>query len=275
MKRILTTWLVAAGLLVTPAAAGTNIDAGNRYGWAENVGWNDWHGDGVSSGAIVGATLLSGSVWFENTGWLDLGNGAPANGVHYSNASSSDFGVNVDAVGNLYGLAWGENVGWVNFDTSAAGSDRARLDYCSRLRGFAWGENVGWINLDDATRFVGIDQTAPAPSGTPVLTVTTGGGGMLIWTLLPGATAYDLVRGDMGTLHATDGDFTAATTNCLGNNLMGANTLVDAAVPASGQGFWYLTRGVSCGGSGTYDELSLSQVAPRDAKINASMLSCP
>ena len=45
--------------------------------------------------------------------------------------------------------------------------------------------------------------------------------------------------------------------------------------PAQGQAFWYLTRGVACGGNGTYDSLAPSQVAPRDAKINASMLSCP
>jgi len=267
--------LAAAGLLAIPAVAGTNIDTGNRYAWGENVGWSDWHGDGTSSGVVVGATYLSGSVWFENTGWLILGNGAPANGVHYGNATSSDFGANIDPQGNLSGLAWGENIGWVNFDTSSAGSDRARLDYCSRLRGLAWGENIGWINLDDATRFVGLDPSGPAPSGTPFLTMMSGGGGTLAWTLLQGATGYDMVRGDLATLVTSQGNFTTATTSCLGDNMTGFNTLVDAAMPASGQGFWYLTRGVACGGNGTYDSLAPSQVAPRDAKINASMLSCP
>jgi len=52
-------------------------------------------------------------------------------------------------------FAWGENIGWVNFDTRSKGTERARLDLVAqRFRGYAWGENVGWINLDDSTHFV-------------------------------------------------------------------------------------------------------------------------
>ena len=84
---------------------------------------------------------------------------APANSTAYTNTSGADFGVNLDAAGNLTGLAWGENVGWINFNggAEAAPPQPARLDRsAARLRGYAWGENIGWISLDDATHFVGV-----------------------------------------------------------------------------------------------------------------------
>jgi hypothetical protein len=41
--------------------------------------------------------------------------------VCYSNRDSSDFGINVESDGLLHGLAWGENIGWINFDTASLG----------------------------------------------------------------------------------------------------------------------------------------------------------
>ncbi len=43
-------------------------------------------------------------------------------------------------------FAWGENIGWVNFNGQATGRGRV-LASASTLSGFAWGENVGWINF--------------------------------------------------------------------------------------------------------------------------------
>ena len=64
------------------------------------------------------------------------------------------------ATGELSGLAWGENIGWVNFSTASIDRPGARYDFASgRFRGFAWGENVGWINLEDGEHFV----SAPPP----------------------------------------------------------------------------------------------------------------
>src|SRR4029453_16683124 len=99
--------------------------------------------------------FLTGAIWCENVGWVNAGDGAPANGTQYSNASGSDFGVNVSMTGALSGLAWGENVGWIDFGGGAAASppQPARLDPgAGRLRGYAWGENIGWVNLDLADR---------------------------------------------------------------------------------------------------------------------------
>jgi hypothetical protein len=71
--------------------------------------------------------------------------------VQYANENADDYGVNVAAGGELSGYAWGENIGWVNFDTASLGEQRARFDACShRFYGFAWSENTGWINLGAA-----------------------------------------------------------------------------------------------------------------------------
>jgi hypothetical protein len=76
------------------------------------------------------------------------------------------------------------------------------------------------------------------------------------------------------TLRSTLGNFTTATTNCLGNNVAGT-TINDLQSVAVGQGFWYLLRAVSCGGAGSYDSGSPDQVGSRDAEIAASGLACP
>lgn len=41
-----------------------------------------------------------------NFGWIDPGDGAPANGHTYSNTSATDFGVNLAASGALTGYAY-------------------------------------------------------------------------------------------------------------------------------------------------------------------------
>jgi hypothetical protein len=122
-------------------------------------------------GVNVGANFLSGFIWAENVGWINVGDGTPGNGVSYANASGTDFGVNVSSgSGNLTGFAWGEDIGWINFDGGALASppNPARFDGAAgRLRGYAWGENVGWINLDDATHFVGVIPAVDIAAANP------------------------------------------------------------------------------------------------------------
>ena len=62
--------------------------------------------------------------------WINVGDGSPANRVDYGNADGSDCGVNIDPDGDLHGLAWGENIGWVNFDGGAMTTPRqpARIE---------------------------------------------------------------------------------------------------------------------------------------------------
>jgi hypothetical protein len=155
MKLFLLTLLSAFSL--QPSAllhAATSINAVNHYAYGANLGWVDWRGD-TSNGAIIGATFCSGYIYSANVGWINLGSGAPTNGVQYQNLSADDFGVNVDTLGNLNGLAYGANIGWIAFE----GNGAPKVDFGSgNLSGYAWGANVGWISLSNAVAFV---QTAP------------------------------------------------------------------------------------------------------------------
>ena len=44
----------------------------------------------------------------------------------------------------MAGLAWGENIGWINLSPTAGGVVN---DGAGHLSGYAWGENIGWINF--------------------------------------------------------------------------------------------------------------------------------
>jgi hypothetical protein len=116
-----------------------------------------------------------------------------------------------------------------------------------------------------------VDEDVVAPSGTPVLRVDKT---VLSWTAIAGATGYDVVRGGLGALRQTAGDFTTSTEECLANDLPDTS-LPYAAMPSPGQGFWFLTRGMNCGGNGSYDSGASSQVGQRDGEIAASGSGCP
>ena len=54
-------------------------------------------------------------------------------------------GVQVDS-DKLTGYVWAENIGWINLSPSVYGG--VFNDGSGNLLGYAWGENVGWINFD-------------------------------------------------------------------------------------------------------------------------------
>jgi hypothetical protein len=99
------------------------------------------------------------------------------------------------------------------------------------------------------------------------------GAGLLEWCAIPGASSYDVVRGNLDVLHIFGGDFARATDRCVGDDLAGLSVAEDSAPPAGG-GFWFLARpnGVAFP---TYDSRFDSQVAPRDAGIDSSLAACP
>ncbi|MCH8244029.1 MAG: hypothetical protein IH897_15685 [Planctomycetes bacterium] len=136
----------------TLAAIPSNIDPAHKFSWGENLGWMNWlDANATNDGVVVGNDFLSGSIWAENAGWINVGAGAGP----YANTDDTDYGVNILGDTDLDGFAWSENLGWVNFGWGAAGDlpGRAQFDG-SRFRGYAWGENAGWINLDDSDAFV-------------------------------------------------------------------------------------------------------------------------
>jgi hypothetical protein len=55
---------------------------------------------------------------------------------------------NVDPYDSNSQYAWGENVGWVNFEPNAADPNAGAQVSSEKLTGFIWAENIGWINLD-------------------------------------------------------------------------------------------------------------------------------
>jgi hypothetical protein len=114
-----------------------------------------------------------------------------------------------------------------------------------------------------------------APSGSPTLTLGDAGPGTeLSWTSLPGADRYDVVRGDLGVLRTSGGNFTAATQACVADDTT-ATSRMFAPSPTPGRGLWFLVRGASCVAPGTYDSGASSQVASRDSEIDAAPAACP
>ena len=56
-----------------------------------------------------------------------------------------DYGVTVSDT-ELVGYIWAENIGWINLSPSTYGG--VFNDGSGNLSGYAWGENVGWINFN-------------------------------------------------------------------------------------------------------------------------------
>jgi hypothetical protein len=120
-----------------------------------------------------------------------------------------------------------------------------------------------------------IVDNAPVPVGSPSLELARfGQTDVLGWDALPDATRYDVVRGDLGLLRGTGGNFTVVIQACLANDLTDT-ALVLSGSPLPELGFVYLVRGTNCGGAGTYDSGSPAQVGSRNGEIGASPNRCP
>jgi N-acetylneuraminic acid mutarotase len=137
-----------------------------------------------------------------------------------------------------------------------------------------WG-GYNQVDLNSGGRYCDVPCTSPAPAGSATILVESQAGAEVVsWAPLAGADLYDLVRGSLDQLNASGGDFTSSTQACLINDQPGTS-YADTVEPAVGSGFFYLVRGLTCGGVGTYDSLNASQVGSRDAEIDASANHCP
>ncbi len=56
----------------------------------------------------------------------------------------------------LNGFVWAENIGWINLSPASYGG--VLNDGAGNLSGYAWGENVGWINFAPTNGGVTIDS---------------------------------------------------------------------------------------------------------------------
>ena len=96
----------------------------------------------------------------------------------------------------------------------------------------------------------------------------------LSWPVIPNATAYDVVLGDLGQLLLSGGDFSKGATRCIANDSTG--TLhYDRTSIGVGEVIFYLVRGLNPSFVGSYDVPGAGQVGSRDAEIAASIGACP
>ncbi len=151
-----TTLALLLASIVLPVCAraqtGSTIDPGAPFAWGANIGWTNWR-PSTADGVRIGEFVVSGYLFAANVGWISLGSGSPANGIRYANNTGTDFGVNffpstLPGIALLRGLAYGANIGWINFE--ATGDARINLQ-TGALSGHAWSANCGWINLGTGT----------------------------------------------------------------------------------------------------------------------------
>jgi hypothetical protein len=119
-----------------------------------------------------------------------------------------------------------------------------------------------------------IDDAAP-PEAVPAVALSRESGPTsLVWSPALGSMGYDVVRGSVGALQSSGGDFTVATGACLANDFS-PTSLDDWDDPTVGQAFWYLVRAMNCGGAGTWNSGGPAQVGDRDPEIVAATAACP
>ena len=94
-----------------------------------------------------------------------------------------------------------------------------------------------------------------------------------IWRFVSPGTVFDALRGDLLALRGSGGDYAAAGIECLEDDGTDRK-IIDFDEPSTGNGYFYLVRGVNCGGGGTYDAFGPGQAGPRDPAITASSLDC-
>jgi hypothetical protein len=64
---------------------------------------------------------------------------------------TSTYAENIDPYEDDSQYAYGENVGWINFEPNVAGPNVGATVSSNKLTGFIWAENIGWINLSPST----------------------------------------------------------------------------------------------------------------------------
>jgi hypothetical protein len=162
------------------------------------------------------------------------------------------------------------------FDPTGADSDDDGIgDVCDSCT--ATGPEI-CNGLDDDCNGTTDDAASPNPVHDLTLNphpLPPGGGIQFSWSADPLAETYDVVYGQLDPLRDPAGGFDTATLGCLVDNFPGTEVEVHPEPKAPGECHWFLVRGNNCGGPGSYDSGSPSQVGSRDAGIAGSPLACP
>ncbi len=107
----------------------------------------------------------------------------------------------------------------------------------------------------------------PAEVDSGLQVAKAGASATVSWNAAAGATASDVLRGLISALPVGPG---GGDETCLGDNLS-VTTVSDAAVPPAGDGYWYLARGESFCGNGTYG-YSTQNATPTVERVSTT---CP
>jgi len=96
----------------------------------------------------------------------------------------------------------------------------------------------------------------------------------LSWDALPLAITYDIVKGDLGQLRASGGNFSVAQLECLEDD-GGDTEATDPGSPPAGQGYVYVVRAADCANrAGTFDTSGTGQVGTRDPELQGFGSAC-
>jgi hypothetical protein len=164
-----------------------------------------------------------------------------------------------------------------------AGLTNGTTYYYTVSSAFTGGPNAGGAS-SEGPEVIGTPP-CPTPTYLGVIGASKSGSGDVDWTWTSGgATAFDVVRGDLDVLRGSGGDFTAAIDAlpqdqlaCLANDT--SAWFVDDldGPPPVGSGIFVVLRPVTlaCAAHGTFDSSHASQVIARDEAINLSARSCP
>jgi hypothetical protein len=128
---------------------------------------NKFHGTALFALAASILLLAFGSVSAQETENIDpLNDGSQyAWGENVGWFNFEPFfgpGVAVDDYA-VTGYVWAENIGWINLSPTEYGG--VANDGCGNLSGYGWGENVGWVNFSPTSGGVTIDPTSGDFSG--------------------------------------------------------------------------------------------------------------
>jgi len=99
----------------------------------------------------------------------------------------------------------------------------------------------------------------------------------LKWPEMEGAIGYDVVRGDIGILKGTLGEYELAIAECVADDWQ-STSLPYTQEPLPGEAFFYLMRPVRAGGPRSYDAYEFGasrQFASRDPGIGQAFDNCP
>jgi hypothetical protein len=88
---------------------------------------------------------MTGWAVSQSVGWISL------NCANTSSCAQVDYKVSINSRGHLSGYAYGEDIGYIDFNPFAEGIDYGvKIDENGNFSGWAYGESVGWISFNCA-----------------------------------------------------------------------------------------------------------------------------